>query len=186
MHSITPQTVIVCPPPPPGPKPEIMGWQPNFIVVDNNGNIFGVTGSGGNFALGVLFKIDQFGKYSVLHHWAGPGDGFNTFQLLLRDGKLFGTNSQGGDVLGCSVPLTTIGGCGTLWMLDTKTDQFQILHSFSKIEEGAAPTALAFDQNGDLVGSSSLGALGVFDQTVCTGGGGCGNLFRFTLPENDE
>ena len=106
--------------------------------------------------------------------------------MLLRDGKLFGINADGGDILGCGVPSNGIGGCGTLWMLDTQTDQFKVLHTFSKIEEGAAPTALAFDQNGDLVGSDSLGALGVFDRTVCTGGSGCGNLFRFILPEHDE
>jgi len=164
-----------------GPAPELMGWQPNFVTADEGGNIFGVTGSGGNFGLGVVFKIDRLGNYSVLHHWAGPGDGFNAQQILLKDGKLYGINSDGGDVLGCSVPINSIGGCGTLWMVDTFTNAFTVLHTFSKIQEGAAPTALAFDQNDDLVGSNFLGAAGVFDQNACSGGGGCGNLFRFTL-----
>lgn len=165
------------------PPPEVMGWDPQFTTIDEGGNIFGVTGAGGNFGLGVIFKIDRFGQYTKLHDWAGPGDGFVTQQILLRDGKLYGINSEGGNILDCGFGI----GCGTLWAMDTGTGEFEVLHAFLKIEEGGAPTALAFDQDGNLVGSNLLGgAAGVFDPNICTGGGGCGNVFRFKLTGRDN
>jgi uncharacterized repeat protein (TIGR03803 family) len=161
-----------------GPLPELMGWNPPFVTVDTNGNIFGATGAGGNFGLGVIFKIDSSGNYSVLHHFAGSGDGFATQAILLRNGKLYGINAEGGNFQDCGFG----SGCGTLFSVDTRTGVFTVLHTFSNIEEGAAPSALTFDPNGDLVGSNFLGgSAGLFNPNICTGGGGCGNVFRFTL-----
>jgi len=173
-----------CPPPPPGPAPELLGWSPSFVAVDKQGNIFGVTSNGGNFGLGVIFKIDPQGNYSVLHHFAGPGDGFATQQLLLRNHQLYGINADGGNTLDCDFGFA---GCGTIFKLDTRTGKFTVLHAFSKNDEGTTPTALAFDQNGNLIGSNLFGGKSVFDTTVCTGGGGCGNVFRLKLNgENDD
>jgi uncharacterized repeat protein (TIGR03803 family) len=155
-----------------------LGWSPSFVIADGEGNIFGVTQSGGNFGLGVLFKIDSAGNYTVLHHFAGPGDGFATQQLLLRNHQLYGLNADGGNTLDCDFGF---GGCGTIFRVDTQTRKFTVLHTFSRDDEGTTPTALAFDQNGDLIGSNLFGGNGVFDPTVCTGGGGCGNVFRFRL-----
>ena len=169
---------VFCPPPPPGPGPELLGWSPSWVVVDDDGTIFGVTQDGGNFGLGVLFKIDPSGNYTVMHHFAGPGDGFATQQLLLKDHQLYGLNADGGNTLDCDFGF---GGCGTIFHVDTQTGKYTVLHTFSKDEEGTTPTALAFDQNGDLIGSNLFGGNGSFDPTICTGGGGCGNVFRFRL-----
>lgn len=165
-------------PPPSGSEPELLGWTPTWVTVDEEGNIFGTTADGGNFGLGVIFKIDTAGNYSVMHHFAGPVDGFSTQQLLLKDHQLYGLNADGGNTLDCDFGF---GGCGTIFRLDTHTGAYTVLHTFSRDDEGTTPTALAFDQNGDLIGSNLFGGNGVFDTTVCTGGGGCGNVFRFKL-----
>lgn len=174
---------VFCPAPPPGPGPELLGWAPSWIVVDDEGNIFGVTQAGGSFGLGVLFKIDNTGNYSVLHHFAGPDDGFATQQLLVKGHQLYGLNADGGNTLDCNFGF---GGCGTIFNVDTQTGKFTVLHSFSRDDEGTTPTALAFDQNGDLIGSNLFGGNGVFDPTVCTGGGGCGNIFRLRLSRGGQ
>jgi uncharacterized repeat protein (TIGR03803 family) len=174
---------VICPPSPPGPGPEVLGWAPSWVVVDEEENIFGVTQDGGNFGLGVLFKIDITGKYSILHHFAGPGDGFATQQILLKGHQLYGLNADGGNTLDCDFGF---GGCGTIFRVDTRTGKYTVLHTFSRDDEGTTPTSLAFDENGDLIGSNLFGGNGVFDTTVCTGGGGCGNVFRLKLSGGDE
>src|SRR5579864_2839094 len=91
----TPRCPFISCPPSSGPGPELLGWNPQFVVLDEQGNIFGIAGAGGKFGLGVIFKIDPTGHYSVLHHFAGPGDGFGTVQILLKDGMLYGANEEG-------------------------------------------------------------------------------------------
>lgn len=169
---------LVAPPTGSDPKPELLGWTPSWLVVDDDGTIFGTTQDGGNFGLGVIYKIDTAGNYTVLHHFAGPGDGFATQQLLLKDHQLYGLNADGGNTLDCDFGF---GGCGTIFRLDSQTGVYAVLHTFSRDDEGTTPVALAFDKNGDLIGSNLFGGNGVFDPTVCTGGGGCGNVFRFKL-----
>jgi uncharacterized repeat protein (TIGR03803 family) len=182
-HSFICPFVVCTPTPFASAKPELLGWGPNFVVLDDNGNIFGTTGNGGNFGLGVIFKIDSTGQYSVLHHFAGPGDGFDPQQLLLRNGTLYGINLEGGNTLDCDFGNN---GCGTVFSLDTKTSKYRVLHTFSSSEEGTTPTALAFDQDGNLVGTNLFGGNGIFDTTICTGGGGCGNVFRLRLGKDDD
>jgi len=187
-HNPTCPFIIPCPPgflppPSPGPAPELQGWIPEFVTVDEDGNIFGIAGAGGIFGLGGIFKIDSTGQYSVLHHFAGPGDGFVTEQILLKDGKLYGINQEGGNTLDCDFGNN---GCGTIFRLDTRTGEYKVLHTFSKNDQGTTPTALAFDQNGDLIGANLFGGIGSFDTTICTGGGGCGNIFRLKLSEHGD
>jgi uncharacterized repeat protein (TIGR03803 family) len=182
-HSFVCPFVVCTPTPFASAKPELLGWTPNFVVVDDGGNIFGTTGDGGDFGLGVIFKIDSTGQYSVLHHFAGPGDGFNPQQILIRNGTLYGINLEGGNTLDCDFGSN---GCGTIFSLDTKTSQYRVLHTFSSNEEGTTPTSLAFDQNGNLVGTNLFGGAGIFDTTICTGGGGCGNIFRLRLNHGND
>lgn len=167
----------LCPPPAPGPPPELQGTHPTYLAVDDDGSIFGVTISGGNFGLGVVFKIDSSGNYSVLHHFAGPQDGFSTNAVAIHNGKFYGTNAAGGDTLNCGFG----AGCGVIFSVDTRTGAFSVVHTFSNAADGIGPDELAFDTKGNLIGSSDLGGLGLFNRNVCTGGAGCGNVFRLLL-----
>lgn len=179
----TPHCPFITCQPPAMPGPEVRGVGPSYLTIAEDGTIFGATQGGGNFGLGVIYKIDPAGTYSVLHHFAGPIDGFNTEALLLKDGKLYGANLEGGNILDCG----RLGnGCGTLFVIDTKSGEFRVLHTFSKFEEGAGPTALVFDANGDLLGTTFDGGFGIGNSNICTGGEGCGNVFRFRLHRDDD
>ncbi len=168
---------ISCPGITNAPGAETHGIHPTYETIDDQGNIFGVTAAGGNFGLGVIYRIDAAGNYSVLHHFAGPIDGFGTTALLLRNGKLYGANSAGGNILDCGFQ----SGCGTLFMVDTATGQFTVLHTFTDINEGAGPGSLAFDLNGNLLGTTTFGGVGVLNFNICFPGEGCGNIFKFNL-----
>jgi uncharacterized repeat protein (TIGR03803 family) len=162
------------------PGAEVLGDNPTLIVVEEDGTVFGVTEDGGNFGLGVIFKIDRAGGYSVLHHFAGPIDGWNTQSLLLRYGKLYGVNGVGGDIMNCGFGT----GCGTVFEVDTRTGKFTVLHTFSKIEEGAGPTAISFDHEHHLVGATIFG--GDLADTDPNCAAGCGNLFTLKIRNGDD
>ncbi len=59
--------------------PSAAGWSPvTPLVVDNQGNVFGVTQYGGASATcylcGVVYRLSQTGGYQLLHSFAGPPD----------------------------------------------------------------------------------------------------------------
>ena len=161
------------------PGAEVLGDNPTLIAVRDDGTVFGVTEDGGNFGLGVIFKIDPVGNYTVLHHFAGPIDGWNTQSLLLRHGKLYGVNGLGGDIMNCGFG----AGCGTVFEVDTRAGEFAVLHTFSKIEEGAGPTAIALDHD-HLVGATIFG--GDLDDTDPNCAAGCGNLFLLNIHDDAD
>jgi uncharacterized repeat protein (TIGR03803 family) len=67
------------------------------LVGDKSGNLFGVTDSGGSYGLGAVFEVDNTGKETVLHSFAGT-DGKFPYGTLVRDpkGNLYGTTYGGG------------------------------------------------------------------------------------------
>jgi uncharacterized repeat protein (TIGR03803 family) len=89
------------------------------LVRDHAGNIYGVTEFGGTSqcngsGCGVVFKLDQTGKETVLHSFTAGRDGAYPFKGLTIDaaGNLYGTAAIGGDsncYNGDNV------GCGTLF-----------------------------------------------------------------------
>ncbi|MEI9932438.1 MAG: choice-of-anchor tandem repeat GloVer-containing protein [Rhizomicrobium sp.] len=52
------------------------------LVVDGRGAIYGTTVHGGAKSLGVVFKLAQSGKESVLHAFAGGSDGASSYAGL--------------------------------------------------------------------------------------------------------
>jgi uncharacterized repeat protein (TIGR03803 family) len=92
------------------------------LVLDNAGNIYGVTTAGGGYTncgsglgCGTIFKIDPSGNETVLYNFTGGLDGANPFGGLIMDasGNLYGTTTVGGD-LSCD---TLQGGCGVVFEL---------------------------------------------------------------------
>jgi uncharacterized repeat protein (TIGR03803 family) len=75
------------------------------LVRDAGGNIYGTTASGGDLSVnciygpgcGVVFKLDPFGKLTVLHAFTGGADGgiyFSSPALVLEGaGNLYGTTT---------------------------------------------------------------------------------------------
>jgi uncharacterized repeat protein (TIGR03803 family) len=139
------------------------------LMRDTVGNLYGAT-----FAPGVVFRLDENGKFTVLHTFTGGTGGERpTYIRLVRDaaGNLYGTTSRGGIYLDDCRPR---GGCGVVFKLD-KSGQETVLYSFTGKADGAGPEAgLLRDAAGNLYGTTSSGG--------ATGGNcgttGCGVVFK--------
>jgi len=77
------------------------------VIRDNRGNLYGATFFGGDITdaacsavggCGVVFRLDPWGRYTLLHTFKGP-DGANPWADLYMDqqGDLYGTTTAGGD-----------------------------------------------------------------------------------------
>jgi uncharacterized repeat protein (TIGR03803 family) len=81
------------------------GANPNGLISDKAGNLYGTTTAGGDKACkggstgcGIVFKIDTNGEETVLHPFHGNGDGALPYGALVeKKGWLYGTTSEGGD-----------------------------------------------------------------------------------------
>jgi uncharacterized repeat protein (TIGR03803 family) len=77
------------------------------VIRDNQGNLYGATLLGGDTTdaacsaaggCGVVFRVDPWGHYTILHTFKGP-DGANPVANLYMDqhGDIYGTTTAGGD-----------------------------------------------------------------------------------------
>jgi uncharacterized repeat protein (TIGR03803 family) len=130
------------------------------LIVDPSGNFYGTTESGGAHNLGVVFKLDTSGNYSVLHSFGKRGtlDGVEPFAGLVRDaaGNIFGTTFGGGHY-----------GAGTVYKVDASGNE-SVLYSFRGGSDGEFPSStLVLDRAGNLYGTTDAG-----------GSGGLGTVFK--------
>jgi uncharacterized repeat protein (TIGR03803 family) len=147
------------------------------LVMDSEGNLYGVTDQGGDLACdapygcGNVFKLDSNSKLTVLHSFTGGTDGIAPQKTLIRDstGDLFGTTSGGNDKR--HPPY----GCGTVFKLD-KTGKETVLHRFTGGADGALPSALFRDQQGNLYGTTTYG--GDLSCVLDNQFSGCGTVFK--------
>jgi uncharacterized repeat protein (TIGR03803 family) len=99
--------------------------------------------------VGVVFKLDSTGNFTVLHNFAGGADDGSQPNLdLIRDpaGNLYGTTDRGGAF-----------GLGVVYRLDT-AGKIAILHSFGGAVDRGSPTGGLFrDFAGNLYGSTFNG-----------------------------
>jgi uncharacterized repeat protein (TIGR03803 family) len=148
------------------------GVSPVSVVIDKDGNLYGVDSSQTIFELSR--SRDGAWKYTVLYTLNGNSDGSVTSGNLIFDSEanLYGANEQGGD-LGCG----NGGGCGTVFELKrpAKTGgkwRFSVLHTFTGSPDGAAPfSGVVFDQNRNLYGTTNEG-----------GSTGWGTVYRLSPP----
>jgi uncharacterized repeat protein (TIGR03803 family) len=68
------------------------------LVMDAKGFLYGTTANGGLTNNGVVYKITQKGKLTVLYPFAGGDDGANPFAGVILDsqGAIYGTTNRGG------------------------------------------------------------------------------------------
>jgi uncharacterized repeat protein (TIGR03803 family) len=136
------------------------GGQPQAGLVRDAADIlYGTTVYGGavreceHYGCGTVFKLDETGKETMVHIFAGGQDGHFPEGGLVRDaaGNLYGTTNGGGGH-GCS----NGGGCGAVFKVD-KTGKETVLHSFAG-RDGKYPSAgLVRDAAGNLYGTTSEG-----------------------------
>jgi uncharacterized repeat protein (TIGR03803 family) len=130
------------------------------LIMDQNGNVYGTTQSGGTSVLtggGTVFEITAAGEYRILHSFAGPpNDGDTPFEGLTLDsqGNLYGATYGGGSGGGY--------GKGTVFKLtpgSNGTWSETILYNFSD-KTGACQdpfSNVVFDASGNLYGTTSSG-----------------------------
>jgi uncharacterized repeat protein (TIGR03803 family) len=146
------------------------------LIRDANGNIHGVTLSGGDPTCncGVVFRIDTNGNETVVHKFFGHGGGAQPLAGLLDvGGTLYGTTAGGGD-RACDS-----GGCGVLYQIG-KTGKYSILHRFAGSAGGDGDTnvfgGLALGTDGGIYGATWYGGTG----TCTIVHHGCGTIFKYT------
>ena len=153
------------------------------LIADSAGDLFGVTGDGGAYNVGTVYKLTPpssgSGDWSesVLHDFSGTGgDGASPASGLLADasGALYGTTTLGG-----AAP----GGFGTVFKLSPPRHGSgswteRILYAFTSVNgDGNQPYSdLIADRHGALYG------------TTLTGGNscripGCGIVFKLSPPQ---
>jgi uncharacterized repeat protein (TIGR03803 family) len=117
------------------------------LVIDKKGNLYGTTYLGGASGQGMVFKVNNAGKETVLYSFTGGADGGNpTARLLRLNGNLYGTTYSGG-----------ASNSGVVFKLDA-TRKETVLHSFDYSNDGGYPTArLIRDAAGNLYGTASAG-----------------------------
>lgn len=129
------------------------------LISDAAGNLYGTTGFGGNFGIGVVFKLDPTNHETVLHTFNGA-DGAEPSAPLIMDsaGNLYGTTFRGGTA-----------DSGTIFKFNSSTGAFTLLHSFTTSSEGGHLGAgLLMDSGGNLYSITESG-----------GTGGAGTVFKF-------
>ena len=149
-----------------------VGIGPGGMLVDSQGNLYGVTGNGGHPSCpyssdgcGTVFKLTHTDGYwveSTLYEFNGPADGAYPGGLVMdREGNLYAGTEMGGPY-----------GGGTVWELSPSGSgwTFQVLHSFTSTENIAGVVGrLAMDSGGSLYGV-----------TMAEGLYGFGNIFKLT------
>ncbi len=137
------------------------------LSVDDNGNVFGVSGNGGEDYLGCIFKLTPQGRFVVLHSFSGGVDSWLPSSLLTRDsfGNLYGIAGEGG-----------VFGCGTIFKLDT-SGAFTVLYAFPCPARGEGGSGLTLDDEGNLYGTTC----GFWSGPQCSASdGSCGTVFKLT------
>jgi len=128
---------------------------PQSIVLGQNGTIYGVTSSGGQFNNGGLFSMSQAGVYTQLHAFnnsegvilevSPPADNFS-FLTLVSNGTLVGVSNARG------VYLPTGDPSGTSYTMSA-TGVFSSLHSFyAGNGEITSPTSIASGSDDNIFG----------------------------------
>ncbi len=123
------------------------------LIMDAKGNLYGSTCWGGAYGWGTVFKVNQAGRKTVLHSFAGGEDGGCPHGSLITDdaGDLYGNTYYGGGT-GCDGNY----GCGTVFKLNTSGTE-SVLHRFAGgASDGAYPQGgLVRDAQGNLYGTAT-------------------------------
>ena len=148
------------------------GVDPNGVIRDPAGNLYGTTFGGGDSGNGVVFKVDAAGVETLLYSFKGLGDGGTPYGGLILDaaGNLYGTTGFGGLFGGnrCG------NGCGVVFKLDSAGNE-TVLFPFDGNSGKEPHGSLVRDAAGNLYGTTLRG--GNTDLGTCLFAG-CGVVFK--------
>ena len=147
------------------------GSNPQGLVRDSAGNLYGAAIYSGTSSVGTLFKLDTAGTFSVLYTFTGGTDGGFPSGRLIRDlnGNIHGVASIGGMAgTGCSHPRD----CGVVFRLSAAGTE-TVIKKFPGGQGGYEPSSGVLDVAGALYGTTLAGG-----DLTCFQGSGCGVLFQ--------
>ncbi len=125
------------------------------LVQDVQGNLYGTTQLGGTYGYGTVFRVDPFGKETILYGFSGASDGGSPYGGLIMDDSddLYGTTYFGGD-LSCNVG----HGCGVVFEVENSGME-TVIHTFTAHwRDGAGPSGgVVRDGHGNLYGTTEAG-----------------------------
>lgn len=130
------------------------GGNPIGVVLDNAGNLYGLTNLGGSQNAGVFFKLTPSAHSawteSVLYNFINPGDGaFSGPPVSAGGGKFYGQTYGWGPDYGFIFELTQ--SSGGAWVEN-------VIYTFTgKADGGASFGPLAIDKSGNLYGVAYVG-----------------------------
>jgi hypothetical protein len=168
------------------------GSGPFGLTGDSAGNLFGITGLGGEFQWGVIFELipSSGGNWTetVLYSFTGGTDGGNPTAVIPdNSGNLYGTTYTGGDANDCGWEPPYMG-CGVAFKLappnGSGTWTESVLHTFTgstapQDPDGGIPWGVIFGKTGLLYGATMIGGTG--DCYTSMGiNSGCGTVFELT------
>src|ERR1700722_7727509 len=157
------------------------GGEPEGMVMDKSGNLYGAAqtgGRGGNIncfgnGCGFVYKLVRIAgggwKKTNLYSFTGKDDGGVPVGNLAIDakGSLYGVTEQGGTG-GCNSVLGA--GCGVVFRLSPNSKggwDYKVIYDFSENinnDDGAYPNAgVVFDKAGNLYGTTTFGGSFVCD-----------------------
>jgi len=141
------------------------------LTADANGNLYGTTDRGGEYSMGVVFKLTSDEKkgwiLTVLYSFKGGLDGahpYNSGVVIDAAGNLYGTTYDGGNGAGCTYNFGPVS-CGTVFKLTPDSHggwTETVIYNFQGGSDGQNPQAgLIFDASGNLFGTTTLGGTNV-------------------------
>lgn len=159
----------------------IAAWNPDSIVLDGTGVLYGTTylggGTGcGGVGCGTVFKIDKTGKVTIIYRFQGAPDGNSPIGSLALDkaGNLYGVTWVGGNSSVCEP-----SGCGTVYKIDPSGHE-TVLHRFS-VSDGYLPqSGVKIDSAGNLYGTTFSGGT----NPACSPDG-CGIVYKMDTSGNE-
>lgn len=118
------------------------------LTLATNGDYYGTTVTGGASNLGVLYSVTTAGTLTVLHSFAGGGDGENPYgpPIQASDGNFYGATAGVPD---SSSP-------ATIYKL-TSAGVYSVIFTFSEYTTGVGVFGLVQGSNGLLYASANVG-----------------------------
>ncbi len=123
------------------------------VIFDSSGNLYGATAQGGAGGSGVVFELSPGnGGWVYSQIYPLPGGGWGPYERLVMDagGNLYGTMYESGS-----------SGYGVIFKLTPSNGSWNYtpLHIFTGGDDGAYPSGLVLDSNGNLYGVASYGGV---------------------------
>lgn len=128
------------------------GESPSDLVLDQEGNLYGTTGSGGVYNSGIVFEITSSGTEKVLYSFTGGVDGAWPQGPLVLDAesKLYGTTGGGGQY-DCYPGY----GCGTVFELSRDGTETTLYAFTGGADDGNPSGGVIRDAEGNLYGTTA-------------------------------